>query len=297
MRKFVRNVLLWLALLGLIWPMTLTDLAAGQSLAASTDCGDVDGDGWFNGLDIEWLNDYMFHDGPAPIGIADMDECGSVNLGDTWYLIEYLFLGGSLPCEGSVTCQQPTGGNSVDLECRIFIYEPNGDSVAIPVYMTNDISIRGVSLGFTHNSPDVEITSVSFAGSITGDEFIRGFNVDPTNNEVSIYWAHAFTSISPQAGGLFATMWVQVPENTPGQVVDIDSTFIGPATEFIFVPEDGGVITPAYNDCGTAEIVIVNSQADVCGDSNCDGGVNVGDAVYIINYVFKGGDAPCASCP
>jgi hypothetical protein len=32
------------------------------------------------------------------------------------------------------------------------------------------------------------------------------------------------------------------------------------------------------------------------GDANCDGNCNVGDAVYLINYVFKGGDAPCASC-
>jgi len=31
------------------------------------------------------------------------------------------------------------------------------------------------------------------------------------------------------------------------------------------------------------------------GDANCDGSRNVGDAVYIINYIFKGGAAPC--CP
>lgn len=31
------------------------------------------------------------------------------------------------------------------------------------------------------------------------------------------------------------------------------------------------------------------------GDANCDGDPNVGDAVYIINYVFKEGPAPC--CP
>jgi len=30
----------------------------------------------------------------------------------------------------------------------------------------------------------------------------------------------------------------------------------------------------------------------VCGDANGDGNVNVGDVVYIINYVFKGGPAP-----
>lgn len=31
------------------------------------------------------------------------------------------------------------------------------------------------------------------------------------------------------------------------------------------------------------------------GDANCDGSANVGDAVYLINYVFSGGAAPC--CP
>lgn len=32
------------------------------------------------------------------------------------------------------------------------------------------------------------------------------------------------------------------------------------------------------------------------GDANCDGISNVGDAVYLINYVFKGGPAPGAEC-
>jgi hypothetical protein len=32
------------------------------------------------------------------------------------------------------------------------------------------------------------------------------------------------------------------------------------------------------------------------GDANCDDQSNVGDAVYLINYVFKGGAEPCAEC-
>lgn len=31
------------------------------------------------------------------------------------------------------------------------------------------------------------------------------------------------------------------------------------------------------------------------GDANCEGQVNVGDAVYLINFVFSGGPEPC--CP
>ena len=34
----------------------------------------------------------------------------------------------------------------------------------------------------------------------------------------------------------------------------------------------------------------------VCGDANGDAGVNVGDAVFLINYVFKGGPAPDPLC-
>ncbi|MCK5125834.1 MAG: thrombospondin type 3 repeat-containing protein [candidate division Zixibacteria bacterium] len=38
-------------------------------------------------------------------------------------------------------------------------------------------------------------------------------------------------------------------------------------------------------------------QGPVCGDVNCDGFCNVADAVYIINYAYRGGPAPCTDCP
>ncbi|MCP4566227.1 MAG: hypothetical protein GY841_01465 [FCB group bacterium] len=33
------------------------------------------------------------------------------------------------------------------------------------------------------------------------------------------------------------------------------------------------------------------------GETNCDGAINVGDAVFVINYVFKSGPIPCGDCP
>jgi hypothetical protein len=33
------------------------------------------------------------------------------------------------------------------------------------------------------------------------------------------------------------------------------------------------------------------------GDANCDDLCNVGDAVYLISYIFRGGSQPCADCP
>jgi len=32
-------------------------------------------------------------------------------------------------------------------------------------------------------------------------------------------------------------------------------------------------------------------------DVNCDGCINIADAVHVVNYVFKGGPAPCVACP
>ncbi len=35
----------------------------------------------------------------------------------------------------------------------------------------------------------------------------------------------------------------------------------------------------------------------LAGDGDCNGIVNISDAVYLIAYIFGGGDAPCAVCP
>jgi hypothetical protein len=36
-------------------------------------------------------------------------------------------------------------------------------------------------------------------------------------------------------------------------------------------------------------------QPLVSGNANCDGKINIGDAIYLVNYIFRGGPPPC--CP
>jgi len=102
----------------------------------------------------------------------------------------------------------------------------------------------------------------------------------------------------------------------------IDSTFIPPAGDFIFVDALGNSIVPDVVSetcwpvralCGdVTDDVSINigdavsliafifkggppPEPLVSGDENCDGRVNIADAVYVINFIFKDGPAPC--CP
>jgi len=100
-----------------------------------------------------------------------------------------------------------------------------------------------------------------------------------------------------------------------GDVCDICPGFDdnGPDSDGEGVPDDCDAC-PDFASCGDANndctinvgdaVFIINyifkdgtSPEPACiGDANGDGVVNVGDAVYIINYIFKGGAAPLPGC-
>ncbi len=62
-------------------------------------CGDVNDDGLVNILDIIFLIDYKFKNGPAPqeLNAADVNNDGLVNILDIIYLIDYKFKSGPAP--------------------------------------------------------------------------------------------------------------------------------------------------------------------------------------------------------
>ncbi len=125
----------------------------------------------------------------------------------------------------------------------------------------------------------------------------------------------------------------------PGQLC-IDNIYVPAGGEWLFAPESGEPVVPSYDGCPESDpanptcpavCFPVGTTTRPCGDANGDGNVNVGDMVYVINYVmmamppdeisyafddvncdgrvnladsefimeylFIGGPAPCQYCP
>ena len=62
-------------------------------------CGDANGDQGVNILDVTFLINYLYKDGPAPdpTQAADADGNTNINILDITYLINYLFKNGPEP--------------------------------------------------------------------------------------------------------------------------------------------------------------------------------------------------------
>jgi PKD repeat protein len=84
--------------------------------------------------------------------------------------------------------------------------------------------------------------------------------------------------------------WLEAPETGPITRVIGYAYVCGDANGDLTVSVGDPVFLISYIFKGGAPPEILEA-----GDANCDGTVNVGDAVYLIAYVFKGGQEPC--CP
>jgi len=61
-------------------------------------CGDCNGDGRVTVADATYMVGYIYRDGPAPIGEADVNVDNRVTVADATYIVGYIYRGGPLPC-------------------------------------------------------------------------------------------------------------------------------------------------------------------------------------------------------
>jgi hypothetical protein len=193
---------------------------------------------------------------------------------------------------------------TLTIGCPIEFDPPSQDTVIdIPIYATNDVDLGGFSLGFHYNSDLVEIDSVNAWGSVIPTTIpIPGFppilNVVayPADNLFLVGWYDSDFQhpIIPQTDGYWFTLKMSVKAGIGSSCIDLDSSFVPPAGDFIFSPSTGGQITPDFVNCdgqtinigggcsGPQEVPpVAECQAvTVAADGNCQADASIDNGSY-----------------
>jgi hypothetical protein len=212
---------------------------------------------------------------------------------------------------GQLAAQPPLGAPNevwVDVPDTAYV----GQEVAIDVYIANSNTLGAFDLGMKVVStdaarwdwvyqPDLHLNvpppydsvmiSLNNDSRFWGDNLeVPGFGWGERGESICAFAVGAVSFDVPDvpAGPLEKAYAIHLRPTSPGTIV-VDSAEWPPASSQWYLLIAGtGAVYPAWN--GPFCFTVVEPPI---GDVDCDGRGNLGDAVYIINWIFKGGPEPC----
>lgn len=262
---------------------------------AMTDPGDVDGDLDTDMFDAIYLLSYLFADGPPPPVPIDADVDGSpgINLGDLLQLNGYLFFECDLI---------PYTGVSVEVGSQIRISStlipPDtilGTTATIPVkiienggpYLTGLV----IPLSYASGSGQVEVTLdyVDFSGGIVPLDWYTGSKIDNVNRRVVFYAYADPQGVTPIDSGTVGTIAELHFTRTSLDSLPLvmSTTQMPPSHSLVLIKNYCANGTPPSERIFTPKLSLARK-----GDCNGDGEVDVGDVMYMINYLFLNASPP-----
>jgi len=284
--RSIRNAMFWC----LIIPTSLL-LLFGTSGAQM--CGDADGNGVLNVLDISRIINYLMLGAlpGGPLENSDVDGCGSINIADPAYLAQYLYVKDArIPCDPSVICNPPVGNNSIAFGTpQSYIAEEDSIIALVPIYVTTDVPLVGFSAAIGYTAKEIIMLSVEQGSSVFPASSIFEAEFRTADKQIVLYGICLNKAMEPKTCGLLATLRILVPPGYPLENLDFSFISTTPSWELLFAPLGGGTLTPTVEVCGKGSPNICDIY---CGDANSDGNINIKDIAFIISYLYKAGPAP-----
>ena len=249
---------------------SLTTFAVGILDLPPYVCGDANGDGLINILDVTYLVYYFYRGGQSPPNVdsTDADSINGLNNHDAVHLVCYLYNGGAEPY-----C--PPFPDSIleitddTLELRNTAVLPDQNYAKVDLFFKGTDPIAGFSFPCSFECPTSSLNcdSISFAGSIYDAGLFLGSAIDNSNHEAVL----GFIDLPPfvDTGGPAASLWFSLTPSEDTQYINIDTTTYDPGHIVIFSklnPELHAFIP-----------TIVNIPVYICIDSDGDG---FGDPEY-----------------
>ncbi|MEE9441436.1 MAG: FISUMP domain-containing protein [candidate division Zixibacteria bacterium] len=235
------------------------------------------------------------------VDIRDGQTYGWVKIGDNYWMAENL----NYDTSGSWNYNNDTSNGTIYGRlydwatavnaCPEEWHLPSVDEWTLLVNELGGSSIAGIALKNTSgwdnngNGDNSSNLSVLPAGSR-----------HPDGSFVGLGWLTGFWTSTPNSDD-HAFLYL-VPHDIPGVLLNGDRQTSGKSVRCIRCCLDLKGDANGDGDVNVGDAVYIISHVFKggpapnpieAGDANCDGNCNVGDAVYLINYVFKGGPGPC----
>ncbi|MGB2698008.1 MAG: dockerin type I domain-containing protein, partial [Candidatus Zixiibacteriota bacterium] len=153
-------------------------------------CGDCNGDGKVDIVDVVCLINYLFHGGPAPVPIeaGDVNCDHEVTIADVVYLINYLFKGGPTPCcpysQTNGLAKVSTSEIDTPAWANKIALVGSSQEVSLNLNSNQDLGAVVLALKFAKPGSDVILKSFSFEG--TKVEYIEFKEVLVNNEEKTV---------------------------------------------------------------------------------------------------------------
>jgi hypothetical protein len=254
--------------------------------AGAYGAGDCNSDGAADISDLVFLLSYLFSGGATPGNFAECDCDGfpGVNFGDALQIAGILYGGGLYPWPGND--QMAPAATSIMISGQV----DGTTKTKCFVFINNPTALNGgCTLPFSFAAKPGE-TDLNCIRVTAGPRFSADIKVN-IDNVAKTFLLSSRQYLVPATTGwevLCEADFIPQAGGSSGNAVTVEPTTIGKIFPLL-------IKTRSYNGVDYQRMLFPQFVPDAFGtlsDLNCDGAVDITDAVYMSAYIFSGGHKP-----
>jgi len=170
-----------------------------------------------------------------------------------------------------------------------------GDIARVDIYVHNYLPIRRINIPFTWTGPIALVFDSASKAGLRTDYFeeLDFLSIDPFGKKAAFSLISSLEETSPDldsGAGPVLSLYFSVPNGAPNTTNPITLTSVN------------GVVPGLYGECFQTIPTVLAGAITICpgcggccnvpGDADNSGDITIGDANFIVNFIFQGGELP-----